>query len=111
MSPEMVVDLQIEAFNRGDPDGLAATYATDAIITSPMSGDPPFQGRSAICEHYAGMFSAIPDLHASVVGRLVAGNLVTDHEHLPAVSARAIVTYEVEAGLIRRAWLFGPFPS
>ena len=111
MSPEAVVDLQIQAFNRGDADAFAATYAEDAVIQNAMSDDPPIRGRLAIRDHYAAMFLALPELQAAVAERLTVGKLVADHEHLPSLGARALATYEVEAGLIRRAWLFGPLTA
>lgn len=111
MSPEQIVDLQIEAFNRRDADAFAATYAADAVITNLTSGDPPICGRTAIRDHYAAMFEALPDLHASVAGRLVVGNLIVDHEHLPSLGARAVATYQIEDNLIRCAWLHGPLSA
>lgn len=111
MAPESLIDMQVEAFNQGDADAFAAAYALDAVVTKLMAGDPPLIGRQAIRDHYASMFAALPNLTAIVAGRLIVGKLVTDHEHLPSLNARAIVTYEVEADLIRRAWLFGPLPA
>jgi len=111
MGPEATVDRQVEAFNLGDAEAFASTYSLDAVLINAMSDDPPLCGRVAIRDHYAAMFKALPDLRASVEERLVVGNLVTDHEHLPSLGARAVATYQVEGNLIRRAWLFGPLPS
>lgn len=111
MAPQQVIDVQVEAFNRGDADAFANTYAPDAVVTMVMTGDPPLVGREAIRDHYAGMFAALPNLTATVEERLIVGKLVTDHEHIPYIGARAIVTYEVEDDLIRRAWMFGPLPA
>lgn len=108
---ESVIDLQVEAFNRGDADAFAATYAPDAIVRMVMSDDPPLVGRGAIRDHYAAMFAALPNLTATVEERLVVGHLITDHERISDLGVRALVTYEVEESLIRRAWLFGPLPA
>jgi len=111
MSPEAVVDLQIEAFNRGDADAFAAFYAEHAEISYPLSGDTPVHGREAIRDHYTAMFTALPNLRASVAGRLVVGNVVTIHEHIPGIGAEAVATYAIVGGQISRAWLFGPIPT
>ena len=111
MSPEQVVDLQIGAFNRRDADSFAATYSVDAVITNLTSREPPICGRAAIRDHYAAIFEAVPDLRASVAGRLIVGDLVIDHEHLPSLAAQAVATYQVEDDLILRAWLHGPLPA
>lgn len=111
MSPAAVIDLQVDAFNRGDAEAFAATYASNAVVRNEMGEEPPLVGREAIRDHYAAMFNALPGLRASVEERLVVGNLVTDHEHLAALTARAIVTYEVKESLISRAWLFGPLAA
>lgn len=111
MSPEQIVDIQVKAFNRRDADAVAATYAEGAVITNLTSGDPPICGRIAIRDHYAAMFEALPDLHATVAGRLVVGNLIVDHEHLPSLGARAVATYQIENDLIRNAWLHGPLAA
>lgn len=108
MLPEQVVDLQVQAFNRGDAAAFADTYAVDAVITNLTSDEPPICGRLAIRDYYAAMFKALPNLQASVEGRLIVGRLIIDHEHLPTLGARAVVTYEVEVGLIRRVWMHGP---
>jgi uncharacterized protein (TIGR02246 family) len=111
VGPEATVDLQVEAFSRGDAEAFAATYALDAVLINMLSEDPPLCGRSAIRDQYAAMFKALPDLRAFVEGRLIVRNLVTDDEHLPSPSARAVATYQVQGNLIRRAWLLGPLPS
>lgn len=111
MGPEGVVDLQVEAFNRGDAVAFADTYAVDAVITNLTSDETPICGRKAIHEYYAAMFEALPDLRVSVEGRLAVGNLIIDHEHLPTLASRAVITYEVEEGLIKRVWMHGPLPA
>lgn len=110
MSAKSLIDLQVEAFNRGDADAFAATYAPDAVVRMVMSDDPPLLGREAIRDHYAAMFAALPNLTVTVEERLVVGQLITDHESTPNLGVRAVVTYEVAEDFIRRAWLFGPMP-
>jgi hypothetical protein len=71
----------------------------------------PVRGRSAIEEFYGTHVPSHSRLHASVEARLVVGKLVSGHEFLAGISARAVATYEAEDGQIRRAWLFGPLSA
>jgi uncharacterized protein (TIGR02246 family) len=110
LSAVACVDRQLAAFNRGDADGFALAYAPDAIDGFTSDG-ASLMGREAILAHYAATFAAMPDLHATIEGRLVAGNLVTDHELIQPLNVRAIAVYQVTGDLIQRAWLFGPVPA
>lgn len=111
MSPEAVIDLQVEAFNRGDVDSLAACYADDATIANPISDEAPLSGLAAIRERYAALFIELPDVRMAVLRRFIVGSIVTDHEDIPSLGAQAVATYEVKDDLIRRAWLFGPLQA
>lgn len=56
----------VEAFNRGDAEGVAACYARgpDVFLQPPHPG--LVKGWDAIREHYRQMFSAMPGLHLSL---------------------------------------------
>jgi hypothetical protein len=48
-------------------------------------------------------------LRAELVGRLVVGSKVCDHERITGLvdhAVEALVTFEVQDGLIRRVWFF-----
>lgn len=52
-----------EAFARHDLSALAALYAEDAIVESPLAGT--VTGRDAVAEAHGAIFAALPDiLHA-----------------------------------------------
>lgn len=105
-TPSAVVDRQIEAYNRGDAEAFARTYAPDARIYEPGRGDAPkLIGREAIRSHYATLFVTKPGRRAMVVSRLSADNYVVDHERLTESDLTAVVAYEVRDGAIARVWL------
>ena len=88
LSPEAVVQRQLEAYNARDLDAWAATYAADARqfehpATLLASGREAIRARAAL------RFSE-PDLHAKLIQRTVADKVVIDHE---------IVTRNFEAGI------------
>lgn len=103
---EQVIDRQLAAYNAQDADAFAGHYAPDARIYEPAQGDAPkLEGRAAIRAYYAASFRRAPGRRVVIAGRLRSGAYITDHERLSSGVAEAIVTYQVEAGLIRRAWI------
>lgn len=60
----------VEAFNRGDADGVAACYARgpDVVLQPPHPG--LVKGWEAIREHYRQMFSAMSSLHLELSDRV-----------------------------------------
>ncbi|MDB5972334.1 MAG: steroid delta-isomerase [Hydrocarboniphaga sp.] len=56
MSPRELVNHWVAAFNRADPDALAAFYAEDAI--NHQVAESPVQGRAAIREMFAAGFAS-----------------------------------------------------
>jgi len=56
MSPRDVVHAWVEAFNRADPDALAAFYTDDA--TNHQVAESPVHGRDAIRQMFAAGFAA-----------------------------------------------------
>ncbi len=56
LSPRALVRAWVEAFNRADPDALAAFYAEDAV--NHQVAEAPVAGRAAIREMFAAGFAA-----------------------------------------------------
>ncbi len=54
--PRQVIQAWVEAFNRADPDALAAFYATDAV--NHQVAESPVRGRRAIREMFAAGFAS-----------------------------------------------------
>ena len=55
MGPKQLVEAWVAAFNRADPDGLAAFYAEDA--TNHQVAENPVEGRAAIRAMFAREFA------------------------------------------------------
>lgn len=58
MTPRQVVETWVAAFNRADPDALAALYADDAV--NHQVAESPVEGREAIRRMFATGFAAAP---------------------------------------------------
>ena len=58
MTPRQVVETWVAAFNRADPDGLAALYADNAV--NHQVAESPVAGREATRRMFAAGFAAAP---------------------------------------------------
>ncbi len=107
--PEDPVQRQLDAYNAHDLERFVAEYADDVRVFRPPATEPALQGKAAFAAHYAKNRFNLPDLHAKVVNRMVAGNKVVDHEHITGLQPgvlEAIAVYEVVEGRIRTVWFF-----
>jgi hypothetical protein len=105
------VNVQLDAYNARDIAAFAATYAEDACVYRMPHSKLAFRGRQQIVEHYGGKTFKNADLHAQILGRLVIGNKVIDHERtvgLRPEPVEIIVVYEVHDDLIRAVWFYEP---
>jgi hypothetical protein len=107
--PADVVQAQLVAYNAGDIDAFLAVFAEDAKLYR-LGNDEPFAaGKEQLRTLYGKLFENSPDLHSEVTTRTVIGNRVIDYERITGRNGQAepwfiVMIYEVEEGLIRRAW-------
>jgi hypothetical protein len=78
MTPEQVVQRQLDCYNAKDLDGLLAIYAHD-VEHYDLRGNLLAKGRDQLRERFTIRF-AEPDLHAKLVQRIVMNDIVTDYE-------------------------------
>lgn len=106
--PVDVVQRQLAAYNGRDVEAFVATYSPAIVIMRHPSGETLISGLDALRQMYRELFARSPQLHCEIVNRIVIGNCVIDHEHVTgrgdAPPFNAVVIYEVQAGLIQRAW-------
>jgi hypothetical protein len=109
VNPELPVQRQVAAYNAHDLEHFVAQYADDVQVFRPPSTEPVLSGKAAFAAHYANKRFNLPNLHAEVVKRIIAGNKVVDHERITGLEpgvVEAIAVYEVQGGLIQRVWFF-----
>jgi imidazolonepropionase-like amidohydrolase len=108
-NPEAVVQDQVDAYNARDIDRFVGTYAPDAVVMRLPSGEVAARGTDRLRETYGRLFGENPDLHCSVLERIVDGPIVIDHELVAGIRDRpylhAVAIYRVEEGAIRAVWL------
>lgn len=108
-APADIAQRQLEAYNAHDLDAFVACYAPDIRIFRMPSATPTLRGIEAFREHYREHRFNLPTLHAEVLGRMSMGNKVVDHERVTGLGEQpveVIVVYEIEDGLIHKAWFY-----
>lgn len=103
------VQRQLEAYNARDLQAFAACYSEDVEVFRPPALTAAMSGRAALAAYYAEHRFQLPALHAELLGRMVLGNKVVDHERISGVREQpfeAAVVYEVAGEHIRRVWFF-----
>lgn len=103
MTPEEIVQKQLDTYNACDIDGFAATYTEDVVIVD-HTGKTICEGVKQLREIYGPLFDANPNQVAVITKRIVAGDYVMDDEEVigraDSVRRYAGVVYRVTDGLI-----------
>ena len=112
-APADVIQRQLDAFNAKDLAALLALYADDAELYE-HPATLLAKGTATLRERFAARFRE-PNLHAALLHRIVAGDIVIDHERVTRTfpegpgTIELTMLYEVKAGRITRAWtIAGP---
>jgi hypothetical protein len=112
--PVQVVERQIEAFNRHDPDELANHVSEDFVWYNVTSDATTVESKTRE-KLRAGMksyFKPLPDVKSTIDGVTASGPFVSFRETVSWTNAKgkhsqsSIAVYEVHAGLITRVWYY-----
>ncbi len=108
LTPEAVVQRQLDAYNSRDVDALLAIYADDAqMFEHPAT--LLASGSAALRERFVARFRE-PNLQAALLKRIVMGNVVVDHERVTRTfpdgtgTLELMMIFEVKNGRITKAW-------
>ena len=105
---ERLAQAQLDAYNAHDIDAFLACYHDEVEIFDLHTAERTMQGKSAMRERYGKMFADLPDLHVTLVQRIVCGTTAVDHERVfglvPDEIVDVIATYQIVDDLIRRVW-------
>ncbi len=106
------VEQQLKAYNNRDIDLFASAFS-DTVKVYRQPGVLTYQGRDELHKRYGAMFASTPDLHCQLVNRIVAGEVVIDHEMVQRKKGEprtpAIAVYRVRDGLIVEVTFIPPF--
>lgn len=107
-SPLECAQAQLDAYNARDIERFSEVYADDVELVDLATGDVFCRGIEDLHTRYGAQFARCPDLHCSLVSRIVCPPFVIDEEHVtglnPAGLVHAVATYQCDNGKIIRAW-------
>ena len=105
------VEQQLAAYNNRDTNAFAAAFS-DTVKVYRQPGVLSYQGREELRKRYGQMFANTPELHCEVVNRIVAGNVVIDHEKVRRSKDQlrfdAIAVYRVQHNEIVEVTFISP---
>ncbi|MEP2239750.1 MAG: nuclear transport factor 2 family protein [Maribacter sp.] len=95
--PEIIVQKQLDAYNKRDIDGFLNTYS-ESFKVYRYSGALQSDGLEAMRAGYTDFFNSSPDLHCEIINRIIIGNKVIDEELITANGRtfKGVAIYEVE---------------
>lgn len=106
LTPGQIVQLQLDAYNVRDLDAFCRYYAEDVVIAD-YRGAESSKGLAALRDRYAKLFAEHPANHVVLLGRIIVGNVVVDHEEVrrspDAEPFYVAAIYTIAAGKIARA--------
>jgi hypothetical protein len=112
MTPEEVVQRQLDTFNAHELEPFLACFTEDVVIHDLLDGSVILAGIAGFRARYERVFRQRPNVRADLAGRIVIESIVVDRERLtdgddhPAEDALAI--YEVVGDQVRRMWFIEP---
>ncbi|WP_299256642.1 nuclear transport factor 2 family protein [uncultured Aquimarina sp.] len=103
VSPEYVVQKQLDAYNARNIEGFLATYS-DQVQVYNYPNKLTYEGKEKMKSMYAPFFDKTPDLHCKIKNRIVHGNKVIDEELvlINGNEIKAVAIYEVKNGKISK---------
>ena len=105
MTPEEIVQQNLDFYNQRDIDGFMSLLSPDIAIFSLGESTPSVAGFDDVKAFYKSMFADSPDLHSTILKRIVIGNNVIDHESIvgrmgSSEVVELVLIYTVEADKI-----------
>lgn len=80
MSPEQVIQKQVEAYNSRDIETFVACHHTNVELFTFPETTPFASGQDKIRKIYSDVFDSSPELNTEILNRMVFGDTVIDHE-------------------------------
>jgi len=82
MTPEEVVQKQLETYNNRDIDGFMSVIDTNITMHDFATGQLTLEGYDACKKVYSDLFKASPKLRSKILTRTIFDNKVIDHEYI-----------------------------
>lgn len=102
-TPAELAQAQLDAYNRRDLEAFLLPY-DDSVAVYSFPNQLQYRGKAQMRRVYGEMFQTLPELHCSLVNRMVMGNTVIDQESVVFRKGQqpleAIAIYKIKAGKI-----------
>lgn len=101
MTPEKVIQKQLEAYNNRDIETFMSLVDEDITFHDFSDGRITMEGLKACKKFYSDLFKASPKLHSTVLTRTVFENKIIDHERITGRNGNInaielVLIYEVD---------------
>ncbi|PKV50463.1 hypothetical protein ATE84_2521 [Aquimarina sp. MAR_2010_214] len=109
ISPEHIVQKQVDAYNARDIDAFLDTYYDDVLIYK-YPNTVRYKGKEAMRPYYDQKFKDEPNLSCEIKHRIILGNKVIDEEYVTYSDriVKVISIYEVKNGKIAKVTFIRP---
>lgn len=110
---ESLVQQSLEAYNNRDIDGFMALFADSISMYDFGVCDKRAEGKAAVRSMYQDFFEASPQLHSTILKRIVFDNKVIDYEYIKGARGQKkpyelIFIYEIEHNKIIKTTALRP---
>ena len=105
-TPEQLTQTQLDAYNARNIDAFLEPYS-DSVEIYAFPAKLLSKGKEAMRKEYGAMFQQVPNLHCTLVNRIVEGNTVIDHESVSGFGPqplKAIAVYTISKGKISKVY-------
>jgi len=82
MTPEQVVQENLDFYNNRNIEGFMSSFSKSIKMYNIDEQKPTIVGFSEVKEVYNALFQKSPQLHSTILKRIVIGNKVIDHESI-----------------------------
>ncbi len=106
-SAEQIVQANLDAYNARDIEAFMRSFSADIALHGFHDSVPHTLGLDAIRVRYRELFDASPQLHSTIIKRIVLKHTVIDHERIVGRNGspqpyELVLIYEVRDALIFR---------
>lgn len=105
MTAEEIVQQNLDFYNQRNIDGFMSLLSPDIAIFTLGESTPSVAGYDDVKTFYKKLFEDSPELHSTILKRIVIGNTVIDHESIVGRNGSSevvelVLIYTVEADKI-----------
>jgi len=105
ITPELLAQKQLEAYNAHDIDAFVEPYADDVEIYR-FPDKLLYKGKETMRKDYGEFFKNTPKLHCELKNRIIQGNTVIDKEYITGTGKpfEAVAVYQIENNKIKKVY-------